>query len=71
MLNPFELLLDNPFNKYQLQLSFYQILLEQIECIKVSNRKIVWLVGDGEYRLYDVQDYTPILLEILENKNNI
>src|SRR5690606_15679463 len=39
---PFHNLLDSPFNKYQLQLSYYQILLEQLN-IKVSTRKIIWL----------------------------
>lgn len=68
MLKPFEFLLDNPFNKYQLQLSFYQILFEQLN-LKVSSRKIIWLLPNGEYKLYDTKDYTKILKNYLKNKS--
>lgn len=61
MLGPFSHLLDNPFNKYQLQLSYYQILLEQIEDISVSSRKLIWLRPDGNYQLYDTENFTNIL----------
>lgn len=52
--------LDNPFNKYQLQLSYYQILLEQTG-VEVSGRKLIWLLPDGNYNLYDCQDLTQYL----------
>lgn len=52
--------LDNPFNKYQLQLSYYQILLEQCG-VEVSDRKLIWLLPTGEYKLYDCQDLTQYL----------
>ena len=61
MFSPFANLLNCPFNKYQLQLSYYQILLQQIEGIDVSYRKIIWLKPDGNYELYDTDDYTEIL----------
>lgn len=61
MLTPFTDLLDCPFNHYQLQLSYYQILLEQIEGIEVSYRKIIWLRPDGTYELHDTMDYTQLL----------
>jgi ATP-dependent exoDNAse (exonuclease V) beta subunit len=61
MLGPFSHLLDCPYNKYQLQLSYYQILLEQIESIEVSYRKLIWLRPNGEYILYDTEDFTNIL----------
>ncbi len=64
LLSPFNFLLDNPFNKYQIQLSLYQILLEQLN-LKVEKRKIVWLRDDGNYLLYDTQDYTKELINIL------
>lgn len=63
--SPFNNLLETNYNKYQLQLSFYQILLEQIEGIKVSSRKIVWLKDNGEYVLYDTTDYTKELIKYL------
>ena len=52
--------LYNPFNKYQLQLSYYQILLEQTG-VEVSGRKLIWLLPDGNYNLYDCQDLTQYL----------
>lgn len=66
MLKEFSHLLDMPLNHYQLQLSFYQILFEQLG-LKVESRKIVWLKPDGEYDMYDTQDYTEILKEYLKN----
>ena len=61
MLHPFNGLLSCPYNHYQLQLSYYQILLEQIENIEVSYRKLIWLKADGNYELHDTEDYTEIL----------
>ena len=64
LLSPFNFLLDNPFNKYQIQLSLYQILLEQLN-LKIEKRRIVWLRDDGNYLMYDTQDFTKELLNIL------
>ena len=61
MFSPFANMLNCPFNHYQLQLSYYQILLQQIEGIDVSYRKIILLRPDGNYELYDTEDYTEIL----------
>lgn len=66
MLSLFDDLLDMPLNHYQLQLSFYQILFEQIG-LKVEGRKIIWLKPEGEYEMYDTQDYTGILKEYLKH----
>lgn len=57
MLAPFEYLLDMPLSHYQIQLSYYQILLEQIG-VKVSKRLIVWLKLDGEYEMIFLDDVT-------------
>lgn len=65
LLTPFNYLLDTPLNKYQLQLSFYQILLEQIPNIEVEARKVVWFKDTG-YDIYDCQNYTKDLLKELE-----
>ena len=59
--------LDTPFNHYQLQLSYYQILFEQIG-YKVSRRIIIWLKEDGTYEMYDTEDLTSILIKELKNK---
>jgi len=64
LISPFEHLLDNNFNKYQLQLSFYQILFEQLG-LKVSKRKLIWLRPSGTYTMYDTKDYTKELVEHL------
>lgn len=66
MLSLFDDLLDMPLNHYQLQLSFYQILFEQIG-LKVEGRKIIWLKPEGEYEMYDTEDYTGILKEYLKH----
>lgn len=63
---PFNHLLDNSFNKYQLQLSFYQILFEQLG-LKVSKRKLIWLRPSGSFTMYDTKDYTKELLKCLES----
>lgn len=66
MLGPFKHLLDMPLNHYQLQLSFYQILFEQLG-LKVEGRKIIWLKPDGDFDMYDTHDYTDILKDYLKN----
>jgi hypothetical protein len=65
MLAPFEYLLDNPLNHYVLQLSYYQLLLEQTG-IKVSKRIIIWLGLDSNYQLFNTADVTEILKQRLE-----
>jgi hypothetical protein len=62
----FDNLLDMPLNHYQLQLSFYQILFEQIG-LKVESRKVIWLKPSGEYEMYDTVDYTDTLKDYLKN----
>ena len=60
MLAPFQDLLDCPLNHYVIQLSYYQILLEQIG-VKVSKRVIIWLGLDGKFSCIDTNDVTDIL----------
>ena len=61
LLTPFSHLLDSPYNKYQIQLSFYQILLEQTG-IEVESRKIIWLKPNGQFEIYKTEDLTSRLL---------
>lgn len=68
MQSPFDNLLCSPFNHYQLQLSYYQILLEQFPNIKVGSRNIIWLKPDGTYELYKTEDYTNELKRELETE---
>ena len=65
MLGPFDNMLDCAFNKYQLQLSYYQILFEQTG-LKVSSRKLIWLLPDGTYKMYNMDDHTEVLKQELK-----
>lgn len=68
MLSPFDALLDSPFNKYQLQLSLYQIPFEDVG-IKVLERRIIWLKPDATYENLKTKDYTKELRQQLYSKN--
>ena len=61
---PFGDLYDEPKSFYTLQLSCYQIPLEDIG-LKVIARRIVWLKDDGSYELLALQDVTSRLREVL------
>jgi len=64
MTGPFSHLLDCPLNHYVIQLSYYQILLEQIG-IKISKRIIIHLDLEGNYQLINTDDVTGILRQTL------
>ena len=66
MLGYFSDILDTPFAHYNIQLSYYQILFEQTG-LKVSSRKLIWLLPDGTYKMYDLDDYTSVLKEDLKH----
>lgn len=61
MLAPFSYFLSMPINHYQLQLSYYQILLEQVPGIEIESRKVIWLHTDGTYEMYATEDLTSQL----------
>ena len=65
LLKPFENKLDCPFSHYEIQLSLYQIMLEQIE-VKVSRRIIVHLKMDETFLMYDTEDLREKLNKFLE-----
>ncbi len=52
---PFNNLLDNPFGKYNIQLSMYQILFE-LTGYEVEDRFIIWLKPNSEYEIFYTQD---------------
>lgn len=64
LLQPFTDMYDEPLSAYTLQLSAYQIPLEDIG-LKVIARRIVWLKDDGTYELIPLQNVTDILRETL------
>ena len=63
-LEPFDDLYDEALSSYKLQLSAYQIPLEDIG-LKVIGRRIIWLKDDGTYELIPIDDYTNKLREVL------
>ena len=64
LLPPFADLYDESLSYYTLQLSCYQIPLEDIG-LKVIARRIVWLKEDGTYELIPLEDVTNKLREVL------
>ena len=64
LLPPFFDLYEEPLSYYTLQLSCYQIPLEDIG-LKVIARRIVWLKDDGTYELIPLDDVTDRLREVL------
>jgi hypothetical protein len=70
LLAPFDTLLDNPISKYVLQLSYYQILFEQLgKGFEVESRRIIWVKPDGTFIIYETKDYTKELLTELKKQN--
>lgn len=65
LLKPFDDLLDNPFNKYQLQLSLYKILFE-LTGYEIQKSALIWLKQDGNYEILYTKDYSKILKERLQ-----
>ena len=59
MLPPFHFLPNNSYNIYQLQLSLYQMMLEDAG-YKVQDRIILWL-KDNEYEAFNTYDFTKQL----------
>jgi len=64
---PFGYLQSHPYNHYQIQLSLYNILLEQLG-YPVSNRLIVHLDSLGQYRTYDAYYFRNELVGELDRK---
>ena len=61
---PFGEMYDEALSSYKLQLSAYQIPLEDIG-LKVIGRRIIWLKEDGDYELIPIDDYTERLRNAL------
>ena len=64
MYAPFTDMISESFSSYTLQLSAYQLPLEDIG-LKVIARRIIWLKDDGTYELLPVKDVTKQLREVL------
>jgi hypothetical protein len=62
--DPFDYLEEHPYNKYQLQLSYYQLMLEEIGC-PITGRMVVYLKADSTYKIYNTVDFTGELKDHL------
>lgn len=69
LLEPFEFLLDHAYNQYQIQLSSYQILLEQLEGVIVTERWLVHLRDDKNYHCYKTYDYSSYLINYFNQRD--
>lgn len=63
--SPFDFLESHPYNKYQLQLSYYQLMFEEMTGIKVSARVLAYLKADAEYDKFNLEDFTVDLKKYL------
>jgi hypothetical protein len=64
LLPPFGELYEESLSYYTLQLSAYQIPLEDIG-LKVIGRRIIWLKDDGTYELIPIKCVTDRLRDAL------
>lgn len=64
MYAPFDNLYDEPFGAYTIQLSCYQIPLEDIG-LKILGRRIIWLKDDGTYETIPVDNVTAKIRSVL------
>lgn len=60
LLEPFGELLDMPLSIYKLQLSLYQLCLENIG-LKCIARRLIWLKPTSEYEKIPLESYTKVL----------
>jgi hypothetical protein len=71
MNSPFNYLESHPYNHYQIQLSLYQILLQQLADIleiEISERWIIHLNAIEEFKVYKTNFFDEELLEELNSK---
>lgn len=64
LLKPFEGLLNMNVSLYKLQLSLYQMALENIG-LKIVARRLLWLKDTGKYDKINLESYTKVLREEL------
>ena len=64
MKEPFINLYNQPKSVYALQLSCFQIPLNDLG-FKVIDRKLIWLKDDGEYEKITLPDLTSTLRRVL------
>ena len=70
LLEPFGCIDDTPYSKYMIQLSYYQMMLENIGINNITKRRLIHIT-DKKYTIYDrLTDLTSILKNYYENKRS-
>lgn len=64
---PFDSLEATSYNKIQIQLGLYQIMLED-EGLNIAGRHLVHLKGDGNFRVFELFDLTLQLRDYLKSR---
>lgn len=67
---PFNYLENHPYSKYQLQISYYQIMLESIG-LEIEKRLLVYLKADALYQIYECYSFTEQITKHLRNSSPI
>ena len=67
LLEPFQDFIDEPLSIYSIQLSLYQLGLEQLG-LPIIDRNLIWLKDDGTYEKIKTPDLTDRLRNVLMNK---
>lgn len=67
MLEPFTYLESSAYNHYQIQLSLYQVMLEEVG-VNIVNRRLVHLKADGEFEINPLWDFSGMLKDYLRSK---
>lgn len=67
MFTPFSYLESSAYNHYQLQLSYYKIMLEDIG-MKIVGTRLVHLMADEQYKIYPLYDFSKELRQYHRSK---
>ena len=67
LLEPFQDFIDEPLSIYSIQLSLYQLGLEQLG-LPIIDRNLIWLKDDGTYEKIKTPNLTDRLLNVLKPK---
>lgn len=65
LLGPFNNMLDMPISKYEMQLSYYQLLFEKTG-FEIEDRFLVWVKPNGEFDIFHTDDLTDKIKKELD-----
>lgn len=70
LLSPFDDLENTPFNKAQIQFTYYEVMLEEIGC-PIAEKLLVYLRADGVYKVFRTINLMDRVLAHLDSKKVI